>query len=91
MTKAFVLAIPKPGPSLKDAPMRTTPDFTLPAAPGARLQLAALRGAFPDYTFNLHSGYGKPRFEALSKTGGNPYCLISTDVREIWRELRATA
>jgi len=30
----------------------------------------------------------KPRFEAVSRDGGDPYCLISEDVREIWRELR---
>jgi hypothetical protein len=30
----------------------------------------------------------KPRFEAVSRDGGNPYCLISSDAREIWRELR---
>jgi len=30
----------------------------------------------------------KPRFEVVSRDGGNPYCPISLDAREIWRELR---
>jgi len=30
----------------------------------------------------------KPRFEAVSRDGSNPYTLISPDAREIWRELR---
>jgi hypothetical protein len=30
----------------------------------------------------------KPRFEAVSRDGGNLYCLISDDTQEIWRELR---
>jgi hypothetical protein len=30
----------------------------------------------------------KPRFEAVSREGGSPYALISSDAREIWRELR---
>lgn len=71
--------------------MSATPDFALPIPPGARMQLAALRAAFPGYTFNLLYGDRTPRYEALSKTGGDPYCLISTDAREIWRELKAAA
>jgi hypothetical protein len=31
----------------------------------------------------------RPRFEVVSKDGGSPYCLISEDPREIWRELRS--
>ena len=31
----------------------------------------------------------KPRFELVSQDGGDLYCLISDDAREIWRELRA--
>jgi hypothetical protein len=30
----------------------------------------------------------KPRFEVVSKDGGDPYCLISTDAHEIWRALQ---
>ena len=62
---------------------------SIPGAPTALAQAAALRAAFPGYVVNVLLNRGeKPRFEALSRDGGNPYCLISTDAREIWRELR---
>jgi hypothetical protein len=52
-------------------------------------QAAALRATFPGYTVSVLVRRGeKPRFEVVSKDGGSPYCLISTDAREIWRELR---
>jgi hypothetical protein len=52
--------------------------------------VTALRTAFPDYTFNLiRHRDEQPRFEALSRDGGDPYCLISADATEIWRALRA--
>jgi hypothetical protein len=67
----------------------TVPDFK-PPLPVARVQLAALRTAFPRYMFNVIISRGdKPLFEAVSRDGGNPYCLISTDAREIWAELKA--
>jgi hypothetical protein len=57
--------------------------------PNAALQAAALRAAFPSYVVNvIISRGGRPRFEVVSRDGGNPYCLISSDAREIWRELR---
>jgi hypothetical protein len=61
----------------------------VPPAPTAHVQVTAPRTAFPGYTFNLlrHRG-GRPRFEAVSRDGGDPYCLISDDAGEIWRELR---
>jgi hypothetical protein len=60
-----------------------------PAAPSAYVQAAALRAAFPGYIVNVITRWGeKPRFEAVSRDGGNPYALISVDAREIWRELR---
>ena len=60
-----------------------------PSAPAAHVEVAALRTAIPKYTFNLiRHRDEKPRFEAVSRDGGNPYCLISEDAREIWRELR---
>lgn len=59
------------------------------AVPSAQAQAAALRAAFPGYAVNvLRNRGGQPRFEAVSRDGGDPYCLISTDVREIWCELR---
>jgi hypothetical protein len=61
----------------------------VPPAPAAHVQVTALRTAFPDYTFNvIRHRDDKPRFEALSRDGGSPYCLISDDASEIWRELR---
>jgi hypothetical protein len=55
----------------------------------AQVQAAALRAAFPGYVVNVHlRRRGKPRFEVVSREGGNPYCLISSDAQEIWRELR---
>jgi hypothetical protein len=54
------------------------------------LQIAALRAAFPEYEFQVIRSRGeKPLFEAVSRTGGNPYCLISESAAEIWRELKA--
>jgi hypothetical protein len=68
----------------------TAPDFRTLHPPSASVQAAALRAAFPQYTVNVITRRdGKPRFEALSRDGGTPYCLISTDAREIWRELRS--
>ena len=58
-------------------------------ASSALVQAAALRAAFPGYLINVHVRQrGKPRFEAVSREGGDPYCLISSDAQEIWRELR---
>jgi hypothetical protein len=66
------------------------PDFEPPPPPDTRMQAAALRSAFPGYVVNvIVMAHGeKPRFELVSRDGGNPYCLISSDAREIWRELR---
>ena len=59
-------------------------------SPSAHVQAAALRTAFPGYAVSVLARRGeKPRFELVSRDGGHPYCLISDDAREIWRELRA--
>jgi hypothetical protein len=61
----------------------------IPPSPSAHVQAAALRAAFPGYIVNVITRWGdQPRFEAVSRDGGSPYCLISADAREIWRELR---
>lgn len=67
-----------------------TAGFQPPIAPAVRLQAAALRRAFPHYiVYVIVPGRGdEPRYEVVSRDGGSPYCLISTDAREIWRELR---
>jgi hypothetical protein len=55
----------------------------------AHVQAAALRTEFPQYVVSVLSRRGdRPRFEVVSRDGGSPYCLISTDALEIWRELR---
>jgi hypothetical protein len=65
------------------------PDPADQAGPSAHAQAAALRAAFPGYIVNVITRWGeKPRFEAVSRDGSNPYALISSDAREIWRELR---
>lgn len=62
----------------------------IPPTPSAAVrQAAALRVAFPGYAVNvLTRPGGTPRFEVVSRDGGSPYCLISTDASEIWQELR---
>ena len=64
--------------------------WPIPSSPAAHVQAAALRTAFPGYVVNVVTGWGdKPRFEVVARnTSTSPYCLISTDPREIWRELR---
>jgi hypothetical protein len=69
----------------------STPDFEPPPAPAVKMQLAALRAAFPAYRISLIKMGGKCRFEAVRRDGGTPYCLISADAKEIWAELKATA
>ena len=62
----------------------------IPSGSAAYVQAAALRTAFPHYVVNVAARRGgKPRFEVVSRNGGNPYCLISDDAHEIWQELRA--
>ena len=65
------------------------PDFRPPPPPAVSVQAAALRAAFPQYIVNIIQHDGEPaRYELLSRDGRSPCCLISTDVGEIWRELR---
>jgi hypothetical protein len=72
--------------------MDDVPDFG-PPPPSPRVQADALRTAFPQYAVNLITTGGKTLFEAVARPGtdANPYCLISSDVHEIWRELKAAA
>ncbi len=60
--------------------------------PAANLKAAALQAAFPAYTVNVIAHWGdKPRFEVVARDAStSPYALISTDAREIWRELRGS-
>jgi hypothetical protein len=56
--------------------------------PGLAVQADALRAAFPDYQVIVTSAGGEHRIEVVRQRGeGGPWCLISTDAREIWQEL----
>jgi hypothetical protein len=67
----------------------SAPDFGPPPPAAVSAQAAALRAAFPDYIVNVIQHHGEPpRYEVVSRDGRSPYCLISTNAREIWRELR---
>ena len=60
-----------------------------PPTPAVHVQAAALRAAFPRYAVSVITRWDdKPRFEVVSRDGGDPYCLISDDAREIWDALR---
>ena len=65
--------------------------WPVPSAAPAGVQAAALRTAFPGYAVRVITTWwdSKPWLEAVRRDGGSPYCLISDDAREIWRELRA--
>ena len=53
--------------------------WPVPPAPSAHIQAAALRAAFPQYTVKvIRQPRERPRFELVSRDGGDPYCLIST-------------
>ena len=48
-----------------------------------------MRAAFPQYTVSVMKSGGGHRFEPIHRSGdGSPWCLISGDVQEMWRELR---
>jgi hypothetical protein len=58
------------------------------AVPDVTVQADALRAAFPDYQVILTHKGGENRFEVIRRRGTTgPWCLISTDAREIWQEL----
>lgn len=52
------------------------------------VQAAALRKAFPTYSVFVSMWRDVPRFELVTKDDSNPWCLISDDANEIWRELK---
>lgn len=63
--------------------------WPFPPGPSAHIQATALRAAFPKYAVKvIRHPVERPRFELVSRDGADLYCLISTDAREIWRELR---
>jgi len=55
-------------------------------------EAAALQEAFPSYSVNVTIRLGElPRFELVAREDANPWCLISSDPSEIWRELAEAA
>jgi hypothetical protein len=60
--------------------------------PGMLAQLDRLRAALPSYDVTLTSHSGSYRFEAIRRTDGpqaGPWCVISADPADLWRELSA--
>jgi hypothetical protein len=58
--------------------------------PGMLAELAQLRAALPGYDVIVTSHSPAYRFEATSRpgrTGPGPWCVISTDPGDLWREL----
>ena len=57
--------------------------------PGTLTELAALRAALPRYDVIVTSHSPRYRFEAIRRDDGpGPWCLISSDPADLWRELR---
>ena len=60
------------------------------APPWMRAELVRLRAAFPEFSFGICPGWRGPMFEAWRETGtGGLYAVITSDARELWRELEA--
>ena len=56
--------------------------------PGMVAELDALRAALPAYGVLITSNSPRYRFEATRRGGGpGPYCVISSDPADLWREL----
>ena len=59
-------------------------------APGMAAELARLRAALPGYDVTVISCSGQYRYEAVRRDGGTgPWCVVSTDPADVWRELAA--
>jgi len=57
--------------------------------PILEVQAAVLQTAFPSYSVSVtYRPGGRPRFEVVTRNDGNPWCLISSDAKEIWHELK---
>jgi hypothetical protein len=77
-------------PAARHSRARFVTGFPLRPESSAIVQAAALRAAFPGYLVNVITRWDdQPRIEVVSRDGGSPYCLISSDAREIWQELRS--
>ena len=61
--------------------------------PGTLAELAALRAALPGYDVIVTRHRPACRFEAIRRheDGPGPWCVISTDPADLWRELAGRA
>jgi len=58
--------------------------------PGMVTQLAELRAALPNYDVLVIRCAGQFRFEAIRRhADAGPWCVISADAGDLWRELAA--
>src|SRR5689334_11663140 len=56
-----------------------------------RAELVRLRAAFPAFSFGICPGWRGPMFEAWRETDTSGlYAVITSDARELWRELEAS-
>lgn len=63
-------------------------DYRIAPPPTARIKLAALRAAFPDFSIDITAGPGPRCFEARRIGGrGSLYTAASTSARELRRIL----
>ena len=61
------------------------------APPWMRAELVRLQAAFPEFSFGICPGWRGPVFEVWRETGaGDLYAVITSDARELWRELEAS-
>jgi hypothetical protein len=61
------------------------------APPWMRAELVRLQAAFPEFSFGICPGWRGPMFEVWRETGtGGLYAVITSDARELWRELAAS-
>jgi hypothetical protein len=61
------------------------------APPWMRAELLRLQAAFPEFSFGICPGWRGPVFEVWRETGtGGLYAVITSDARELWRELEAS-
>jgi hypothetical protein len=61
------------------------------APPWMRAELVRLQAAFPEFSFGICPGWRGPVFEVWRGTGtGDLYAVITSDARELWRELEAS-
>jgi hypothetical protein len=70
------------------APTCTSSHRMSPLPPGLPGTLATLLAGQPDHHVTATSGGGRFRYEAVRNAPGpGPWCVVSTDPADLWREL----